>query len=489
MNTLQRIAKNIIVLYGSWAIGAILSLVLTIYIARILGALTYGEYTFAIVFTAFFGILTNLGMNELLIREVARDKSKASKYLGNVVILRLILSAIALALIILVINWMNYPPDVVTAVYIFGAYTILTSLAAIFRVTFRAFEQMEYEALINVLKRVVVTSLGLVVLFMGFGLIKLAYVFLISGATDLLLSFLVCSRKFAKPKLEIDLDFWKKSIKVAIPFSLSNIFGMLYVRIDIIMLSVMKGDAVVGWYNAAYNLVLAFAPIVFVFMSAVFPVMSQFFISSEESLKVTYEKSFKYLIMLGLPVSIGGMVLAPRIIPFLFGAEFANSIIALQILIWDYLLLCMYRPMVYMLGSTNRQGTMALIGGLGALINVGLNLLLIPGFSYAGAGVTTLITESIVIIASWYAISRYFYRLPMHKIIVKPLIASIVMGVIVYLSSQIMWMNLAGLITLGAASYFVILYLIKAFSTEDITLFKQVLRISRRRAQDSTRQK
>lgn len=479
MSTVQRVAKNAAVLYIAYIITAILGLVLIIYVARMLGDATFGKYSFAIVFTGLFGVLTNLGMNELLVREVARDKSRATKYLSNIVIMRLILSAIVFALIALVINLMDYPEDTTMAVYVFGAYIILTSLANIFRVTFRAFERMEWEALINISERMITTSAGLVVLFMGFGLIELAYVFLAAGTVNLLLSFLICARKFARPKLEADLDFWRKTLKIAIPFSLSNIFVLVYVRIDTVMLSTMKGDAVVGWYNAAYNLVHAFEPLVFIFMAALFPVMSLFFISSDESLKVTYEKSFKYLILLGLPISVGGMVLANRIIPFLFGGEFADSIIALQILVWDCLLLCMYRPMLYMLGSINRQGWMALIGGLGALINVGLNLVLIPRFSYVGAGATTLATEGIVIAASWYAVSRYFYSLPMHKIMIKPLIASIAMGAVVYLLSQLTPINLFLLVFLGAASYFILLYLIRAFSKEDMDLFKQVVRINR----------
>lgn len=476
MSTVQRIAKNAITLYAAWIVGVILSLVLTVFVARILGDVIYGKYTFALVFTGFFGVLTNLGTDVVLIREVARDKSKATKYLGNFVVIRLILSAIVLALIALTINLMNYPWDTIIAVYIFGGYTIITSLTAIFRVTFRAFERMEYEALINVLGRIITTSLGLLVLFMGFGLIELAYVFLVASIVNLILSVLICAKRFAKLKLEIDLDFWKKSIKIAIPFSLSNIFVMVYVRIDTIMLSIMKGDAVVAWYNAAYNLVLTFEPIVFVFMTTVFPLMSRLFISSEESLRVIYEKSFKYLILLGLPISVGGMVLAGKIIPFLFGAEFTNSIIVLQILIWDCLLLCMYRPIMYLLGSINRQGTMALIGLGGAAVNVGLNLLLIPRFSYVGAGITTLVTESLVTAVSWYAVSKYFYRLPVHKIMVKPLIASVVMGAIVYFCSQVTSMSLALLIVLGAAVYFILLYLIRAFSEDDRSLFQEVVR-------------
>ena len=80
MNTVQTIAKNTGVLFVANIITSILSLILVIYIARYLGDVIYGKYSFALVFTGMFGVLTNLGMDQLIIREVARDKSKASKY-------------------------------------------------------------------------------------------------------------------------------------------------------------------------------------------------------------------------------------------------------------------------------------------------------------------------------------------------------------------------------------------------------------------------
>ena len=473
MNTVQTIAKNTGVLFAADIITKILSLILLIYIARYLGDVIFGKYSFALVFTGLFGVLTNLGMNELIIREVARDKTKASKYLGNVAIIRVILSIIALVLVIIAINLMNYPEDTTTAVYIFAFYTILLSLGAIFRVTFRAFERMEYEALINILSRGITVSLGLTVLFCGYGLIELAFVFLISSVFDLLFGFSICIKKFARPKLEIDLDFWKETIKTSIPFSLSSIFIMIYWRIDMVMLSVMKGDAVVGWYSAAYNLVFAFEPIVFIFMSAVFPVMSKLFVSSTDSLKIAYEKSIKYLLIIGLPISVGLMVLADKIILLIYTDAFTPSILALQILAWAVLLLFLYRPALYLLGSINRQKQMALIGGMGATVNIVLNLFLIPKFSYVGAGIATIATESLVVVLYFYYSSKYLYKPSIHKITMKPLIASLAMGIFVY---QFKEFNLFLLLILAAVLYFFVLYVIRTFSDEDIRLFKQILK-------------
>jgi hypothetical protein len=91
----------------------------------------------------------------------------------------------------------------------------------------------------------------------------------------------------------------------------------------------------------------------------------------------------------------------------------------------------------------------------------------------------TLATESLVLGISWYAASKFLYRLPVHKIMAKPLLASVVMGVIIYWLGQFASINLFLLIGLGAASYFIMLYLTRAFSEEDIKLFRQVVRMAR----------
>ncbi|MCK4732280.1 MAG: flippase, partial [Methanophagales archaeon] len=376
MNTIQRIAKNTAALFAAQFVVALLSLVLTIFIARSLGDVIFGKYSFALAFTAIFAVFSDLGYNTLLIRDVARDKSQASKYLNNILCMRALLSLVIFALIVITINLMGYPADTKNVVYLFGIYTLIGSFSAVFKVTFRAFEKMEYEAGITILANLIRVSLGLLVLFLGYGLIELALVFLFSGIFEVLFSFLVCERRFVKPKLEFDFDFWKSTIKVALPLSMLSIFGLIYVRIDTIMLSMMEGDAFVGWYNAAYNLVLGFKPIPRLFLYSLFPLMARHFVSSKDSLKIIYEKSFKYLFILGLPLALGITVLADRFIILFYGEQFYPSIIALQILAWDVLLIFLLSPLGTLLVSINRQNEMAILLGITALVNVILNLIL-----------------------------------------------------------------------------------------------------------------
>ena len=140
MNTVQRIAKNTGVLAISNIITSVLGFFLLIYIARYLGEVGFGKYSFALAFTGLFAIMASFGMNNYIIRELARNKEQASEYLTNVSVIKLLLSFLAFGFIILAINTMNYPRDTTYAVYLFGGYMILTSFALTFRAVFQAYE-------------------------------------------------------------------------------------------------------------------------------------------------------------------------------------------------------------------------------------------------------------------------------------------------------------------------------------------------------------
>jgi O-antigen/teichoic acid export membrane protein len=459
-------------------VTAILSLVLSVLIARELGPIIFGKYSFAIAFTALFAIFSDFGYNTLLIRDVARDKTKLGKYVNNIIGLRVFFSLIIFVIIVMLINIMGYPNDTKIAVYLFGIYILLTSIAAIFKVTFRAFEKMEYEAITSVTSTIIRISLGILVLLLGYGLIELALVFVFASVFDVSFNILICRRKFVKPRIEFDMEFWKSTIKVALPLGMLSIFGIIFVKIDTVMLSIMKGDEAVGWYNAGYNLVLGFKPIPHLFMNAIFPLMAGYFISSKKSLKVVYEKSFKYLFILGLPLAVGITMLAGRIIIILYGEQFYPSIIVLQILAWDVLLIFSYGPLGGLLVSIDKQNRMVLLVGITAFINVILNLILIPRFSYVGAAVATIITETVLFGLYVYFLSKHFYALPFHRIVIRPIVASLVMGIFIYFCA---FVNLILLVMLATSLYFVILYLIKGFSKEDISLLRQVLKMPKDR--------
>lgn len=473
MSVVRRIVKNTSALFIAQIVSSAVSLIFGVVIARVLGDTVFGKFAFALAFTEIFSIFSSLGYNTLLIREVSRDRTQVGKYVNNIFYFRLIFSLLLYGLIILSINLLQYPEDTKLAVYLIGIFQIFDSLANVFKVTFRAFEKMEYEAAIIVLVHLLSLALMMVVIYLGYGLIEVSLVYVFIGLMNFLFSIALCGKKIVKLKRELDVDFLKKTIPSAVSLSMLAIFALIYVKIDTVMLSMMKGDAVVGWYNAAYYIVQGFKPLQQLIMSALFPLMAFSYVSSKDVLKRIFERSFKYLFILGLPIAVGITLLADKIILLIYGPTFQNSVVALEILSWDVLLVFLYGCISFLLVSIDRQHQMAILAGCTALINVVLNSLLIPTYSYVGSAIATIMAESFLLCAYIYLSARHFHLLPFHKIIVKPIIACGLMGLFVYFFHDI---YIFIVIPIAIVIYFSVMFLIKGFTKDDISLMKSLFK-------------
>jgi O-antigen/teichoic acid export membrane protein len=164
--------------------------------------------------------------------------------------------------------------------------------------------------------------------------------------------------------------------------------------------------------------------------------------------------------------------MADKIIFIIYGKKFENSIVALQILIWVMMLMFLTYLLGNVLESINRQGIVAKVTGLNALLNISLNSLLIPRFSYIGASVATVLTEAVGFGFLLNFIYRHLQAPPLFKVIFKPLIASIVMSFFLFYFKQV---NVLILIILATLLYFGMIYMFRVISEEDIGLVKQVL--------------
>lgn len=473
MDSYQKIGKNIFSLFTGSFISMILSVIFSIYLARFLGDVLFGRYSFVIAFVYLFSIFLDLGYDTLIIRDVAKDKKKASTYLNNIITFRLVLSIIIFCIIFLLINFLGFQEELKNLIYIFGISQIILSLSSVYRVLFRAFERMDYEAVLNIFLNIIRSFLGILLLFFGYGLIWIAFVYIFTSVVDFFISLLICQKKFVKIKLQFDFSFFRDTIKTALPIGFLAIFALIYVRIDTVMLEFMKGDAVVGWYNAAYTLILGLIPIPHLFMNALLPYMSITSANARSSLTSAYEKSFKFLLGIGLPISIGIFLLADKFIILFFGPNFLNSVDALRILCWDVLLKFLYICIWVVLISIDKQKQLMICAGFGAFINILLNFILIPNFSLIGAAIATIITESFVLFVFFYLSVKYNLKITIIKSILKTLIACALMSIFIF---SFNYLNIFLLITLSCIIYFFVFYIIKGLSREEITLIKKLIK-------------
>src|SRR4030043_166433 len=117
MSTIQRIARNTTALLVAQVASYLLSFFYMMYAARPLAPANFGILSFAIAFTGIFAIFGDFGLQSLMVREIARDRTVAPKYLANVSLMKVILVAVAYGLIALTINLMGYPEETVNVVY------------------------------------------------------------------------------------------------------------------------------------------------------------------------------------------------------------------------------------------------------------------------------------------------------------------------------------------------------------------------------------
>lgn len=474
MTTVKKIARNSLFLLTGQIVSLVFGFIYFVYIARYLGAEDLGTLNFAIAFASIFGLISDFGLTSLIVREVSRNLSQAPKYLGTTLIMKILLSIVNFGAVAIAINILDYSEPTIRIVYIIALYNIATNFTYLFYSIFQAFERFEFQSLGIIINSTLMIAGVFFAVEQKLDLIYFAFLYLIVNTITLAYSFFICLRKFANPVLNIDWAFWKQTISESVPFWLNTVFILIYFKIDMVMLSIMKGDSVVGWYAASYRLIDALALLPAVLMNTMYPVFSKFYVSSKDSLDFAFKMSLKLLTVISIPIGIGTTILAERIITLIYGVEYSPSTIALQILIWASVLSFInYTPATY-LNSINRQRTLMIFTFTGAIINLILNFILIPQFSYEGAAVATVFTELVVgllLIFNTYKAQNLFSLLS--NFVLKSLAAGIVMGTFLLIFPNI---TLILLISLSVILYFIALYFVNGFEKEDFTLFNQIMK-------------
>lgn len=474
MDINKRIAANTIFLISGRVFGLLLQIIIVAFLARYLGVSGYGKYALAFAYLSFFHILCNLGLNTILVREISRDKSLAASLVGHGIVIRIFLSVVSFSLALLIITVLNYPLDTTKAVYVLSLILLFSAFQTP-ELIFQVYLKLQYSVLINFGNRLLILGLILLAISQHQTLIFIIWMFVISNLV-LVVSILIFSRKFVIPKFAFNPKTLKWILRESWPVALSAIFITIYFKIDTIMLSFMKGDEAVGYYNAAYAIMTNLILIPAAYATAIFPVISEYFKSSTDSLVKIFKRSFKYLSSLALPIVVGGVILSKQIIIFIYGDQFYPSVKAFQILIFAVGIIFISNFVSSNITAFNRQRINMWLALGNVILNISLNLLLIPRWSYIGASIATVATEGLGCSLAFLFCIKYF-KIPIfsksYLNFIKLLLAVSVMALIVFYLSAI---HLIALIPIAGLFYIIALVLFGWFDRTDIDLFKQALR-------------
>lgn len=471
MGTARRIYKNTMYLGAAEIVSKVLQFVIMLYAARLLTHEHFGKFSFALSLSMIAVVLADMGINTLLVREISRNKSLAGKYFINAFFLKAALSFVAWLAVAAALSILDYPENTRQIVYIIWLFAILSTFTELFYSIFRAFEKMFYDAFLKITRMILLASASLYVLLKGYGVLAFSYVFVFVEVVVVLIALAIALSKFIKPEISFDFSFAKSLLKKALPFGLAIVFGSIYFFIGSVMLSYLKGDEEVAVYSVAYNIALAVLFIPTVYTNAIYPVLSRYYKESSAGLKLLYERSFKYLYIIGIPISVGLYFLSGRIIYFFYGESYSDSIIALQIISWYLFIKFLNFHLGIVLSSIDQQGKRMLAQGITAGFNVLLNLLLIPAIGYVGAAWSTFATEIFLFALYYWHVTKSMHFYNFARILPKPAVAAAVMFLVIRFSG----LGLIATIAVSAAAYFAALAALKSFDREDFIIIKSIL--------------
>lgn len=469
-----KIAKNTIYLTIATVGQKVLAFLYFILIARLAGVEGTGKYFFVVSFTTIFSIFVDLGLSSVLIRETAKKREMAGKYLGNILGAKVVLGVLTYLTVILAINVMGYPPATKLMVYLSGLVMLLDSFNVTFYAVFRGQQNLRYESMGVVISEVLIIAFGGISLILHAPLYFLLLALMSGSIFNFFFSSILLWKKTeVRPCLCFDKTLLISLFKIAYPFALAGIFVKVYSYLDSVLLSKMVGDAAVGFWSVAYKLTHAFQFIPMAFAAAAFPAMSAYFVSDKTMLRKTFERVLFYLAILAVPIAFGIFSLAEPLVLKLYGVSYAASILPLQVAIFAVIFIFLNYPVGSLLNATDRQMTNTIIMGVSMLINVVLNVILIPRLSFLGAAISAVISHAFLFIVGLIFAGRVvtynkkFLFSALFKIIVS---AGTMSALIIYLRPYVYWIFL---VPIGAVIYFGLLFLIHGMEWRDVkNIFK-----------------
>jgi O-antigen/teichoic acid export membrane protein len=477
----KSVSKNTAVMMGSQIITWASSFVLMLFLPRYLGSVEYGRLYLAMTIIGMGVIFIDFGGRYSIAKEVSRFRDQVPSIISNSIGIRLVFWVVATAAVISFSYIAGYPSVVKTLVLIFSLEMLWEGMRKVLWSCYQGFENLKYPSLGAIVERVFITVVGVIALLLGAKSITMAIIM----ALGVFFNFVVCV-KFAGTMVSSLPKFnWNGAIKLlkdGVPYFLWSIFGMIYYRIDAVMLSLMTPEAVVGWYGAAYRFfdILMFLPSIF--SIAIFPVMSRLW-KEEESRNLTARKSLEFIIIAGVPMSVGVFAFSKDIIQFFFGLqEYGSSVILLQI--FSVGLLLVYIDFV--LGTTilasDKQRQLSILAFAAIFVNVILNYFMIPftqlkyGNGGIGSAIATIVTEFFIMIFTLKFVPKQVFDNYKAVPQIKSLVAAIVMIISIWLM-QVFGLYWIIQVVISSLVYLVSLLLLKALEPEEIEFVRSNLKV------------
>jgi O-antigen/teichoic acid export membrane protein len=371
----------------------------------------------------------------------------------------------------------GYTPELVFGIFLYTTGFYLSAIDAPLRTVISASERLDYVTIVRFLGNITNVLLGTLFLFGGLGYLWLIMASILSILPQIAVEIWVIVRyRLMDFSFPLNPRQWPGLVRWGLPFGIISLALTVAFSIDTVMLSMFVSDEEVGWYNVAYNLVRALMIFFSGFSVAIVPSLSRTFVQDTATVERWYQKSVKFMLLISVPIAVGGMLLAAPLIRFLYTPEYAPAALALQILIWDVPLLMYTSFCGNMTTVIGKEHAAARIYTINAVANVILNAIFIPRYGMLAASVVTVVTDLIGAFQFHLLLSHRLKLPDMKSVVARIGAAALIMGLVVSLLNG--WFVFLS-IGIGALVYGALVLVVRLLDKNDWNAFLRLIRRER----------
>jgi O-antigen/teichoic acid export membrane protein len=501
--------RNAAALLVSQVITWSLALALTVFLPRYLGAANVGRLILASSIWAVATVLITFGMDVHLTKEVARYPGRLRKLLGTSLALRGALFVLGLAGVLVYAKIARYPAETVLMLWIIAAASLFSVFSNACQAVLQGVERMEYMAYGGVAGKAVYSLGAIVMMAAGLNVYAVAAMAVGGALVTLLVQLVFVARLPAGPatspgsggrllgrdNLRPTWSQARQMLRASIPYLLSDAFVVIYMQVDVVVLSLMLDERAVGWYGSARQLfgTLLFVPTIVV--TAIFPTLSRLYASESggeaatggeatRTLRQYMRRSFDLLMLLSVPIGLGIAVIANPLVVTLFGPGFANSGPVLAVLGVVMILTSQNMLVGRFLVATDRQRQWIAAQAVMGLATIALDLVLVPWCQTAfangalGGALSYVVTELALLAVGIVLLPKGSLTMRNASVAARSLAAGLVMVAATWwLRDRFLLIPIA----VGAVVYVLALWALRAVPAEELRYIRDVVASTVRR--------
>jgi O-antigen/teichoic acid export membrane protein len=399
----KRLFANTSALVASRLTVAVLGWGGTIIIARQLDNESFGQFVFVFSLLGMLSIVTDLGVGRLIVGGLVRDEDPAG-LAGTYILLRTLLGFIGYGVAVFVVVLAGYPDPVIHATAVAGLVVVLATPASAYLVAFQVTDRLARVSVAETFGQTAQMALTVAVAIQGGSIVWFTVPAVVNHALVLVWK-IPAAHRLIPFRYHIDLGLWWKLLKEAVPLSAGAAFATLYYRVDSVMLASIDDFTAVGLYGVAYKFVDLVHFIPSALSVAILAPLAAAWPDRPLEFAAHVRHGLLLLVIAAGGFAVGFWLFATQAVTLLYGSDFSEAGRTTSIIVSGEALAFVSTLLVVVLIATGRHRAYPIIMLIGLTTNIGLNLILIPRYSFEGAAIATIATEALVLaMLVWFVV-------------------------------------------------------------------------------------